>query len=306
MIAERSAETSEKARRFAAASGGNVLRVDEYRFYELGSSLHPLAVVADGTQFSNFNWVLYFARQALRKLQKDPLRLAVCVPAMEKLLATIEVVLPETYDEIAKKANEEGEQPLPVWAFRTATTEFENVLAAELRASATYLVSQKGAYSTPDLIDRAEILIPETIRSEIPDRAIKDLREMGRCLAFNLPTAVGLHALRAVETVMERYYTNVVGKPPDTKNRNWGAWIKVLEASPKADGRTIAALKHLKDEYRNPLVHPEFHLSPEQAQIVVAAAIGAICQMIISGPTAPDHIRVLFHRPEPESEEKGE
>jgi hypothetical protein len=224
---------------------------------------------------------------------------------MAKLVEEIDAVLPQTYAEITKMVNERGEQPLPTWTLTGTTTVFENVLAAELRASATYLVSQKGAYSTPDLIDRAEILIPEKIRSEIPDRAIKDLREMGRCLAVNLPTAVGLHALRAVETVMEQYYAHVVGSPPNKKKRNWGIWIAKIEGSPKSDPKTVAALKHLKDEYRNPLVHPEFHLSSEQAQIVVAAAIGAICQMIISDPTAPENVRALSQKLEPENEEEG-
>jgi hypothetical protein len=46
-------------------------------------------------------------------------------------------------------------------------------------------------------------------------------------------------------------------------------------------------------------------LSSEQAQIVVAAAIGAICQMIISDPTAPENVRALSQKLEPENEEEG-
>jgi hypothetical protein len=87
--------------------------------------------------------------------------------------------------------------------------EFETILMAELQTLIAYHVTQKGAYYTPDLVDRTEIIFPESIRAKIPEDVREEVRQSGRCLAFDNPTASGFHIIRAVEGVMHQYYLTV-------------------------------------------------------------------------------------------------
>ena len=49
--------------------------------------------------------------------------------------------------------------------------QFETILLADLQTLATYLVTQKGAYYIPDIIDRTEIVLPESIQVKISENA---------------------------------------------------------------------------------------------------------------------------------------
>jgi hypothetical protein len=76
---------------------------------------------------------------------------------------------------------------IEAYALSTVTqraSEFETVLANELPGLPTYLVSQKGLYSTDDLISQAEIQVPDAVREGLNDKARDDIREAGKCLAF--------------------------------------------------------------------------------------------------------------------------
>ena len=44
-------------------------------------------------------------------------------------------------------------------------------------------------------------MIPQETRKNLDDAVIGDIREAGRCLVFDLPTAAGFHVLRAIELV---------------------------------------------------------------------------------------------------------
>ena len=136
-------------------------------------------------------------------------------------------------------------------------------MKAECDSLATYAISQKGAYSTPDLIEHAENMIPETTRTLLPSAVIKDVQEAGRCLAFDLPTASGFHILRAVELVMIELWGQIK-TGADKKPTNWGAYIAKFEAS-NIDLKITTMLRNLKDLYRNPNAHPEDTLKEDES-----------------------------------------
>lgn len=166
------------------------------------------------------------------------------------------------------------------YVLRESAKSFETVLSAELQVMDTYLVSQKGTYSTPDLIDRAELMVPNQLRGDLPPQSIIDLQAAGRCLAFSVPTATAFHILRATESVIRLYYSEVTGKPPKTKMRNWGSYVKNLNAA-GADGKITGFIDHLRDLYRNPILHPEDNLSTEDAIVFVGACVSLICKTIL-------------------------
>lgn len=259
-----------------------MLRVDDFKLYDLGAKVHPVLRLTNEAKYEDIWYDLYEARTALEQAKNGPVPLTICSPAITKLLEQIEGIVGKDYREAATRASTGIKlETWQVFFLRQAAQEFETVLAAELQASASYFVSQKGAYSTADLIDRAELVFPESVRSRLPDQARKDIREAGRALAFGIPTAAGFHILRATEGVLVEYYGTTVGEPPPETGRNWGSWIEKLKTAPKASKKVTGFLQHLKDEYRNPVTHPEVFLSMDEVQVLLGAAVSAMTQMIL-------------------------
>lgn len=159
--------------------------------------------------------------------------------------------------------------------------EFETVLANELPGLATYIVYQKGIYSTDELISEADRHVPESLREALPAKAKEDIRQSGRCLAFEVGTASAFHMWRAVESVMDCYHEALTGKTFDRQGVNRG-WFKYIEALVEAAAETKITkfLDHIREEYRNPVSHPEETVELDEAFQLFAAGMSAIGQML--------------------------
>ena len=256
-------------------------RVNEYRFYDLGTKLAKLRSINQDTLVQGCVWDCWFARNALEELLEDPVELQVCRPVVEKLIDTITSFVPVDVNEAANVSNK---TKVLFNAHRLGSTlkELDAVLEAECQAIDTYAVSQKGAYSTSDLIERAEIMLPAAVRESVPAAAIVDVQMAGRCLVFDLPTAAGFHMLRAVESVMVAL-CNHVGKDDknvgSAKGRNWGSYIKKLEEA-GVDQKITSMLNNIRGQYRNPLAHPEDVLTDDEALVLLALSTAAVEQMV--------------------------
>jgi hypothetical protein len=164
-----------------------------------------------------------------------------------------------------------------------AARDFETVLANELPGLATYIVSSKGIYSTNDLVVNAEEHIPESLRPLLPKQALKDFNEAGKCLAFEVATASAFHMFRAVESVMEEYFKVVHSNGKSFEDagssRNWGAYIKTMNDA-GADSKITVLLDHIREEYRNPITHPNENLDSDEAFGLFGVSASAITQML--------------------------
>jgi hypothetical protein len=172
-------------------------------------------------------------------------------------------------------------QPYQISLLSQKAKDFETVLANELPGLATYSVSPKGIYSTDDLITNAELQIPEKYRHVLSEKAKADIQQAGKCLAFELPTASAFHMWRAVESIMDSYHEALT-----TKNfadagvtRNWGAYIKALEAA-KAERKITVFLDHIREGYRNPISHPNEMLELDEAFALFGPATSVIGQLL--------------------------
>ncbi|MEO6815628.1 MAG: hypothetical protein ABI177_02910 [Edaphobacter sp.] len=255
-----------------------MLRVDCYQFYKLGQRIHPFTVIKDDDLVRDVWFEIYQAKQYLNDFfQTFPLRIS-RDPAT-RLFEALSQAVPDDLSQLDTGGGDEEWKKVAHYAFqiRQAATDLETVLAAELNNFDTYFVSQKGSFSTPDLIQRAEIMLPEVTRKYLDDTAIEDFRQAGRCLAFNLGTAASFHIARATEVVVRSYYALVIGSLPAVKMRNWGAYHKNLSKSQKANKKVLGWLDHIKDEYRNPVLHPEEIVTPDAALVF----INACCSLII-------------------------
>lgn len=141
----------------------------------------------------------------------------------------------------------------------------------------TYFVTKKGAYSTADLVDNAHHQIPEPTRTYLPDQTRSDFDQAGKCMAFDVPTAGAFHLLRGTEVVIREYYELVVpgNKKASPKMRSWGVYIRLLETH-GGDSDVVSLLKHLKDVYRNPVLHPEENYTDERVQVLFGVCVSAV------------------------------
>lgn len=259
-------------------------RVNEYRFYELGKRIAAISAVEYATPYADVMWALWEARDALTQLHADPVGMRVSLPVVARLIGAITKIVPEDVREAAKKSQVlEGQPPVQIgyayYELQDALKSFEPVLSAECNALDTYVVSQKRAYSTSHLVDRCEEMLPQETVVLLTPGMVDDLRAAGRCLAFDTPTAAGFHILRAVEAMMAVYYKHITGNELPKQNRNWGLYLQKLEKAPKADDKILGALKHIKDNYRNPITHPEDTLTEGEAVMLFALCLSAIEMM---------------------------
>src|SRR5687768_9352088 len=116
-----------------------VLRVNEYRFYELGKKIRSITNFTTETAYTRAWWPLLHARDALIGLKEDPISMRISVPVVDRLIAAISEIVPDTFSEAAERARDvEGSPALTldvnVYELNEALKEFEPVLAAECSA----------------------------------------------------------------------------------------------------------------------------------------------------------------------------
>jgi hypothetical protein len=261
-------------------SGGCVIRILIPYVYNLSEALLPLSSIPNTAKKADHLYQLYSAHSALQNFLYQSVwsqSLRVCKGPGQKLLEAIDVIF-------ADEHNEEIEF-LQRFNLSQAISSFRIVLEAEFQTAATYLVTERRGYDIATLIERAEVIFPTDLTQKIPEVEF-DLREAGKCIAFDLGTAAGFHLLRALETVICCYWNVVMNGSPLPDNRNLGAYIREMEKAKAGDGKVLTALKQIKDFHRNSLMHPEERLDLDQSIGLLGIVQSAIVAML---PKISDH-----------------
>jgi hypothetical protein len=255
--------------------GGDMIRITSSFYYELGMILHPLSGVVAGQYIDAIGFtILYPAQQRLEGLlRQQVVPVKVCAQSGWRLHSILT-------DLISKIGKSEQLNATDAFYLNDGLRQFEVVLNAELAQMDTYYVSQKGCYSTNHLIEQAEIMFPETIRNFMTPESVVDIRQGGRCLAFELPTASAFHFLRATESILHKYYDVISCGQTRPKTRNMGTYIDALERISGVDEKVLAVLRQIKNLHRNPIMHPEAVLEMEEALTLLGIVQSAITTMI--------------------------
>jgi hypothetical protein len=271
---------------FTGVLGTDMKKVDVFQFYTLATILKPLQTLQQDAPLKDAYYQLYHAKIWLEGLAEDKMvPLVVSRASIWKLLNAINAIVEPPLHHLQQTEPpkavdmEKKLEFMECYEVRNAVNNFETVFSAELQTLATYFVSKKLAYSTSDLIESAEHLFPEQIIKMLPKQCLADMKQAGKCIAFETPTAAAFHILRGVESVIRRYYAVVVGHAPKAKLRNWGAYIDNLDKA-GADPKITSFLDHLREQYRNPILHPEEMLSIDDAVVLLGAAVSVIVQMM--------------------------
>ncbi|BEQ17018.1 hypothetical protein [Desulfoferula mesophila] len=190
------------------------------------------------------------------------------------LLAEIESALP--------KADEQHPEPHLMTEDQAnrliySIVHFQAVLATELPRANIFYTTPKRAYDMTLLINRGEsILSPEALSALDAgnrDLVVQDIREATRSLAFDIPTAVGFHIFRAIETIIKKEYFPLLAIKAESNNL--GQHINHLKAA-EVDEKILGTLRNIKDYYRNPISHPEEFWDLDDAESALMLAVHAI------------------------------
>jgi hypothetical protein len=243
--------------------------------YNLAASLRPLAAIQGDTPYKDSMYALFNAETILNQFLTQSVYSAslkaTVAPGM-KLLQTIKKLTADP--DIEKTLGF-----LDTYYLSSALGEFEMVLTAEMNVGNAYLVTKKRGYDTSDLISQAEVLFPVELKYKIPD-AIPDIREAGKCLAFELGTAAGFHIMRATELVIRVYWDAVTNGEERPKTSNIGDYLRELDQRDAGEPKTRATLRQIKDLHRNELMHPEVSLTLDDAVALLGIAQSAIIAMM--------------------------
>jgi hypothetical protein len=254
-----------------------MLRISLPYVYEFSWQIQQLRTLQMDQTLSSCRYTLFTAQSSLETFLYGSVYSGAIRAAQSTGAKLIEAIKKLTASDTAQD-NDRTLDWVDVWSITHALDQFENVLVAEMNTRDAFFVTKKRAYDTTDLIDRAEILLPIEFAIKAQE-AIDDVRQAGKCLAFELPTAAGFHMMRALEHVLRLYYDVASGGAPRPENNNMGVYLNELSNNNWGSEKVRACLRQIKDLHRNELIHPDITLSLDDALGlwgIVQSAIGAM------------------------------
>ena len=170
-----------------------------------------------------------------------------------------------------------------------AIDNFKFALSEALRQLPVFFVEAGGNLSTDKLLSGASAGYPNPVRTVLTDQCKNEIDEAGRCLVFERPTAVGFHILRSVEVAIKQYLQCIPGfTMPPLNRQTWSEYIKLLKDNGAAKVVTDH-LQNIKDNFRNPLMHPEDIL-----ELPEAVSLFSVCQAMTESLVADLKARGLI------------
>jgi hypothetical protein len=131
---------------------------------------------------------------------------------------------------------------------------FQNVFQTECARLPLYLITEKRGWDVATLSEHAQYVLPALAWASLSTDETRDIQAAGRCLAFEVPTAAAFHLYRLLESFVLKYMP-FFGVELRDADRNLGNYIKILKDN-GVDDKITKMLQHIKDEYRNPAIHP--------------------------------------------------
>lgn len=269
-------------------------RINPFSFYGFGKTIQAFVELSGQVSTQKVFWPLWQAKSHIDQLiLGKPIPIGVSLGKAREAVSRIDALYAarfQTQDQDGKPTLRfpvEGDAPIDAWELdwiKSAIGEFETVFAEEMRETATYFVPRRGIYHTPALVDAADNTFPDELQPHIPQKAKDDWKAAGRCLAFNLLSASGFHVARAVEACLEVYYQLFSGNPGETLN-GWKDYIIALEKiaaknpTPCPLKKTLTELDQMREDYRNPIVHPRVVLTESDARMLFANGESLIIAM---------------------------
>jgi hypothetical protein len=158
-------------------------------------------------------------------------------------------------------------------ALSNGKDEFEKNFEREHKNIDVFTVTPKGIYNTRLLMEHPERQFPDKSRAILPAQMVYDLKQAGRCLAFDIPTACAFHVCRGTEALMLAYYGLLARHPWSFKKKDWKIYIEQLIVS-HAPAKITNRLEEIRLLDRNAYIHPDMNVSLEEAQVLFGLCAG--------------------------------
>jgi hypothetical protein len=281
-------------------------RINVYKVYEFAVGIRPLAGIRQETMGDAYFTCMIVEGAIDTFLKERTFDFPLVRKAARDLKTKLNEFTTEHYaNKDQAKRDEENDKKVG-WKgheIREAFDAFEHVFAAEVEASAIYAVPKRGIYETASLVETAFNHFPEDLLPFVNDMAKAEFAAAGRCIAFDLPTAAGFHALRACEAVLDDYYKTFAGaNAPECKS--WKDYHDKLDelikkkATPCPNEKTIRNIDQLRDLDRNPVMHPRDTLDMTAALVLFNNCASAMMSMasemrVIKGAAGQGNLRLI-------------
>jgi len=266
-------------------------RINIYPMFHMGGNLALLLDRLNTKTDYTFSELARDSSAVIANLAEWAVDVLLSAPHSKKTAAAVgEALLSWTGDEWLKDHGSEVVSQDTKGRLMFGIEHFRGLLFEELGYLDLFSITEKRLYNMKGLIFNAEKVLPETVINEISLECKQEVQEAGRALAFDLPTACGFHAFRALEMIVLMYFPVLGLDLPKEQIRSLGNYIKLLkgeqldgqkvEPDKVVDPKITTMLEQLKKFYRNPLIHPELTLEEEEAQSLFTLISDAISQMV--------------------------
>lgn len=263
---------------------GHVAKIDAALFYHLGATIVPLthprsptATVGDLLDMVVARpFLLWFVSAEQRAIPVS----SSCLDAGKALIFAIDALFgPVVLSKDVTDAKALRAEPHLVYNITTAAATFASILRSEISELETYLFAEAGTHSVAKLLRRAEATFMG-LEGELPPEVVSEIREWGKCVAYELPTAAGFHILRATELMIIHYLDRVSpGITASILDPSWKTYIDALRRAKCADTIT-SSLHQIRNLYRNRVIHPEEILTAPQSEAISGVAKAAIYSLV--------------------------
>jgi hypothetical protein len=264
---------------FASIEGGTMKETDLNIFYHLGSSVGGmLGKIEIGMDLARVALDIYWPKPWLEAFLKQTDELAKPLKdaraSAQRLLGLVNEII-----EHAREHNFEGKlTQRQMIDLSDSRDKFVEDFERDCKKLSVFMVTPKAIYDTRQLIENPEEKFSPAVVAVLPPQTIADLKQAGKCLAFEVPTACAFHVCRGTEALILKYYEVLTGHIWPHHQRDWGKYIKELE-SINVPSRITSRLAEIKVMERNPYIHPDTDVTLEEAPVVFDMCNGVIFWM---------------------------
>ncbi|KKN41901.1 hypothetical protein LCGC14_0718660 [marine sediment metagenome] len=153
------------------------------------------------------------------------------------------------------------------------------VINAETKIHYSFSISEK-RIDINKLLFKVGSLFAKDVYDSLPFPIKGDFKEGGECIAFELPTSAAFNILRGIEGLLRTLLKKIVPET-DVSNLPWGPVIKSLRGLNDSNLSVLLDnCDRIRDNYRNPTIHPEKVYNIEEAQDLFMMCLGVVNDII--------------------------
>lgn len=254
-----------------------VIKADINDFYALAGHLTPVKALQAGMKLSHnppVIQILTYARIGIILFTSGEWNKRY-LPSSFKSAKSMGEFLDEELIKLSTDPWDETLEEAKIEGFKDQIQHFEIVLHDELAKLPAFICEDEllGNLSVDKLLKGAQGGYSTLAQSVLSEKCRAEIDEAGKCLAHERSTAAGFHILRSVEMAIKQYLLKVPEfVMPPLNRQNWGEYIKLLKDNGAAK-KVTDTLQAIKENHRNPLMHPEDTLDLPQAVTLMS-----VCQ----------------------------